>query len=432
MSRALGRNTPLGRPIAAGLGAPRTTEWPCLTAVTLGSIAFAVESWCAASSVLVLLGVHGCLPPSAADEDDPARVESSAGASAADAPQSVGSADSAQADERHVVDEDMPRPRRARHSEAVRQNAECIRCHPTAAATWRRSRHAQSFTNSAFTRGLAAEPRTFCSDCHAPELDPAKASNRAVTGLGIGCVTCHVTDDGAVLAAPLGTPRKPNAPPMGQGSTHPVRRSIPFGGLGACAGCHEFRFPGRYGDEAESFMQTTVREHLASPTADAPCAQCHMPVRDGRRSHAFAATRNPEWLRSKLTAVAARHGDHARITLEQTTPGHGFPTGDLFRRIEVGIAVVDATGTTLRRERRYLARHLVVEPGWVGRRLVRDDRVFETPVTLQFAVPPASTAIARVEWWVTYQRVLTPGRGQHRESATIESEVPLHAGELTW
>jgi hypothetical protein len=157
-----------------------------------------------------------------------------------------------------------------------------------------------------------------------------------------------------------------------------------------------------------------------------------MPVVDGRRSHAFDETRNPEWLRSKLTAVATREGDHARITLKQTAPGHGFPTGDLFRRVEVGIAVVDATGTTLHREQRYLARHFVVAPGWVGRHLVRDDRVFEAPVTLPFAVPSGDSAIARVEWWVTYQRVLTPGTGKHPETAIIESEIPLHAGELAW
>ncbi|MBW2524853.1 MAG: hypothetical protein JRI23_11785, partial [Deltaproteobacteria bacterium] len=92
----------------------------------------------------------------------------------------------------------MPRPRRARHTDAVRRDAECIRCHPIAAETWRRSRHAQSFTNPAFTRAYAAEPRTFCSDCHAPELDPAKPPDPAVTAMGIGCVTCHLTDDGAI------------------------------------------------------------------------------------------------------------------------------------------------------------------------------------------------------------------------------------------
>ncbi|MBW2526755.1 MAG: hypothetical protein JRI23_21410, partial [Deltaproteobacteria bacterium] len=275
--------------------------------------------------------------------------------------------------------------------------------------------------------------RTFCSDCHAPELDPAKPPDPAVTAMGIGCVTCHLTDDGAILAAPLGSPRKPTDPPLGEGEPHPVRRSVSFGGVGACAACHEFRFPGRYGDEPGSFMQTTVREHLASPTAEVPCARCHMPVRDGRRSHAFAETRDPEWLRSKLSAVAARHGDHVRITLEQTSPGHGFPTGDLFRRLEVGIAVVDAKGTTVSRERRYLARHFVAEPGSVGRRLIRDDRVFEEPVTVELPVAAAAgSAIARIEWWVTYQRVLTPGTGRQPETAVIESEVPLHEEQLAW
>ncbi len=383
------------------------------------------RSW--AVLTLIVTGGTACLSPSAENEGTLALpASSSASLTLYAAPTSVG-LPVARA-RKPQADTELPRPRRHRHHDAVRRNAQCVECHPTTAASWRSSRHAQSFTNAAFTRGYAAEPRAFCSDCHAPELDPEQGNERVVHELGVGCVTCHLTDDDAILAAPGAASARANAVPLGQGADHPVRRSQAFAGLGACAACHEFRFPGRYGDDPESFMQTTVSEHLASPASNKPCARCHMPVQRGSRSHAFAETRDPEWLRRKLTAVAERQDRQFRITLAQTSPGHGFPTGDLFRRLEVGITLVDATGTTVHREQRYLARHFVIEPGTPGRRLVSDNRVFDEPTTVDFAIP-GDHSTARVEWWVTYQRVLTPGTGWEPESAVIESEIRLHSGE---
>lgn len=317
----------------------------------------------------------------------------------------------------------MPRPHRDRRDAAVKLNATCESCHDEEAAGWRASRHRQAYTNTAFRDALAVEPSAFCRGCHAPESDGRKAPSKAVADLGVACVTCHVTEEGAVLAAARIGADDGGAP-------HPIRRSSDFGHTGACRGCHEFAFPGMRGGSEPELMQTTLHEHARSPAAERACADCHMPLQNGRRAHAFSHVRDPAWLRAQLRATAERAADgHVRVTLVQTAPGHAFPTGDLFRRLEVGAELRDASGRVRSRDVRHLARHFEIVSGYPERQLVGDDRVFDEPravdLTLESA-PPGST----IHWWVTYQRVATVGVGRVPAEAKIESEVPLYAGDL--
>ncbi|APR81152.1 Cytochrome C553 [Minicystis rosea] len=327
-------------------------------------------------------------------------------------------------------DATMPGPRRLRLGAAVARNATCESCHLEEADAWRASRHHQAATNDAYRAALAIEPTPFCRGCHAPESNPTQASPQAVLDLGVGCVTCHVTEEGTVLAAePEGSGKGISSAP------HTLKRSRAFATSFACAGCHEFSFPGRHGDSDGDLMQTTVTEHRNSPAAGASCASCHMPLRGGRRSHAFAEVRDPAWLRANLRATATIDAHHTvRITLTQPAPGHAFPTGDLFRGLEIGCEARDAAGRVLRREVRHLARHFEIVPGRQGRHLVRDDRVFDAPVTIEMplAIPSPPPKAARVAYWVTYQRVATVGTGTRPEDVKIESEVQLHSGALPW
>ena len=179
-------------------------------------------------------------------------------------------------------------------------------------------------------------------------------------------------------------------------------------------------------------MQTTVREHARSAAADTACADCHMPRIDGRRSHAFDMVRDPAWLRAGLDARAAIAESvpfTVRIELAQHRPAHGFPTGDLFRRLQVGVEARDAAGNVTARAARYLARKLVIAPGSPERRLVGDDRVFDAPraIDLPIAPPPPG---GRLAWWVTLQRVATTFTGEDPEAAVVESEVLIHSGAL--
>ncbi|MFO0591839.1 MAG: hypothetical protein U0441_30105 [Polyangiaceae bacterium] len=349
--------------------------------------------------------------------------------------------------------EPLPRPGRGRMLDAVKRDTECQQCHPDEAEEQRRSFHRRSAVDPAYRAAFAIEPSPFCEGCHAPEvaLDAAvvaaardshapaaaleKAAPAAVIAMGVGCVTCHVTEDGAILAAPREGGSADSASPRG----HAVRRSRAFAAAGGCAGCHEFPFPrGVVGKDDGDFMQTTVREHARSKGADRGCADCHMPLVSGRRSHAFAEVRDPAWLRERLHASAARVDEGTvRITLVQSDPGHAFPTGDLFRRLAVGCEVRSSRGEVLARDVRYPRRHFDVTTGMFGRVLTADDRVFDAPVEIDLDVSAAAERIApgggaKVRWWVIHQRVATAGAGPNPEDAKVESEVPLHRGEMAW
>ena len=180
-------------------------------------------------------------------------------------------------------------------------------------------------------------------------------------------------------------------------------------------------------------MQTTAREHQLSPARERACAECHMPRASGRRSHAFAAVRDPVWLRENLQATTELSADNRfRVTLVQPDPGHGFPSGDLFRRLEIGCEVRGADGKIEQREVRHLARHFEQVPGRSGRILMRDDRVFAEPSVVEIALSPAPLPrqSAVVSWWVSLQRVATVGSGIDPADAKVESSVPLHSGVI--
>jgi len=322
-------------------------------------------------------------------------------------------------------DAPMPRPARGRLGAAVALNAGCVSCHEREAADWRGSLHQRSDLDPAYQQAFAIEPGPFCRGCHAPEGDPGRPPPAAVRALGVGCVTCHVTDEGIVLAA--ASPVGASADAEGR-APHPLRRSRDFAAGGACAGCHEFRFPLASGDDEGAFMQTTAREHGSSAT---PCAGCHMPPVEGRRSHAFGQARDPSWLREHLEVRVEPVGDRRlRVTLRQTAPGHAFPTGDLFRRLEIGADLRSADGEVLARSRRYLARHFERVPGRRERQLTGDDRVGGEPAVVELSWESPVPRAAVVAWWVSYQRVATVGAGTDPALARVESEVRLHSGVL--
>ena len=323
----------------------------------------------------------------------------------------------------------MPGPSRGRVDAAVKENESCILCHEEQAIEWRGSLHQRSNVDPAYRQAFAIEPLPFCRGCHAPEADSQHEPPESISELGVGCVTCHVTEDGIVLAAPS---NHSNA------ASHPVKRSPVFASTGGCVNCHEFSFPGIAAgarDDDALFMQTTVREHARSSAANTPCADCHMPQVAGRRSHSFAQVRDPEWL-GKTIAVSAKRGenDSVEVTLRQTRSGHGFPTGDLFRRLEVGAELRNARGQIIRRDVQYLARHFVERPGAAGRELRGDDRLFEEPMTLDLDVAPSSknAESLSVFYWVKLQRVATVGEGSRAKDAIVESEAELHRGEFSW
>ncbi len=311
-----------------------------------------------------------------------------------------------------------PGPARARQADAVRQNDACVACHPREAAEWLGSLHQRANIEPAYRRAFAIEPMPFCRSCHAPEADPFEAPTHDVSALGVGCVTCHVTGD-TILST---TDDAPHAAP------HAVLRDVRFERSEACGGCHQFRFPNRHGDEPWDFMQTTVREHAASKHAETSCAECHMPLNDdGSRSHRFESSRDFSKLRRALEVRATR-ASGARVTIELRlrNVGHAFPTGDLFRRVEVLVEAYGDDNAVVASDRRYLARHFELTPR--GRALARDDRITDDGSTIEFDLGEVSRPFP-IAYRVAYQRVAHP-TGSDDVAAVLEADVVLSEGVL--
>jgi hypothetical protein len=329
----------------------------------------------------------------------------------------------------------MPGPRRQRGEAAVAQNAACEGCHEDVAREWRGSLHQRSNIEPAYQRAFAIEPMRFCQGCHAPESDLDADAPADVSALGVGCVTCHVTSEG-ILAAPLA----PGASiAEARGSTpHAVVRDPRFSSGDACASCHEFPFPDAGVRGSIELMQSTHTEHARSPFAETSCASCHMPAGGGgggraRRSHAFAASRDPAILQGSVRVEAQRTGrTTVRITLTPRGVGHAIPTGDLFRRIEVLAEALGPDNLVKSRAARYLTRHFRVEhrnPGVALRVLERDNRVGlhgDAPTVVDIDAGELAAG-APIAWSVTYQRVEHP-RSVGEDDAVIEGEIPIAQG----
>jgi hypothetical protein len=301
--------------------------------------------------------------------------------------------------------------------------AECRECHPEAAAQWADSRHHAAFVNPDFQRAYAREPDAsspgFCRDCHAPSLASASIETRAeAEALGVGCHDCHV-DAGVVVTGPGRAPAAPHALEVRDGFA-----------TDSCARCHEFEFPPG-SRRAGELMQLTMTEHRASPFADRSCGSCHLP----RGDHSLASTRDPEALARAVTATATREGDDLLVTLTPHEIGHAFPTGDLYRRLEIH-AERRVDGRRVASATRYLDREFVpwrARDGRINPRYrepVVDDRVREpTTVRLSLADPDHAPG-GELIWSLDYERV-DARDDLDLAASTLASEVRLAAGRCT-
>jgi len=320
-----------------------------------------------------------------------------------------------------------PSPRR---TDAAADNARCEGCHRDIAAEWRASMHRAAHTDPVYQRALAIEPLAFCRGCHAPEADPARDPPPELGALGVGCVSCHGGSHDGALAAP-----RQGASP----APHAVIRSAAFATAAACARCHEFSFPDAERRLAPLLMQSTATEHRSSLHADAACARCHMPhVGEGaarHRSHAFPASRDPALLRAAVRISAARlDAGTLEVVLSPAAVGHAFPTGDLFRRVEVLAEAVGPESQVVAEDRRHLARRFGRGEGRDGRPikvLLSDDRVSPSGAAVVRLTPGPRAAGLPIHYRVAYQRVEhSLDDGSERAVAVMEGEVVLAEGLL--
>lgn len=286
-------------------------------------------------------------------------------------------------------------------------NARCETCHEEIAAEWRASLHRRSYTDPVFQAALAIEPSPFCRGCHAPEGDPTAVSESAAE-LGVGCVTCHLRGGEVVGARALAANQE----------HHAVQLDPRFGGVEACASCHQFDFP----DHPGAAMQSTVEEHAVSKFAQQSCPSCHMPSTTGDRGvshlrHDFRVQGDATMLASAVD-VRARRGAYGtvEVVLTPARVGHAFPTGDMFRHLVVRATARDRQGKiVMSAAPLVLGRRFTVtrsQGGALDRLPVGDDRVppprpglglgDERVATLRF--PDAIDGL-EVSWEVAYRRV---------------------------
>ncbi|NUP07635.1 MAG: hypothetical protein HOW73_16430 [Polyangiaceae bacterium] len=284
--------------------------------------------------------------------------------------------------------------------DVVRENARCEQCHQEIAAEWQSSLHRLAWDDPAFQSAYALEAQSFCRECHAPEHDPEAVSNGA-RHIGVGCVTCHVQGEQIIGARSISA----------SAGHHAVAGDARLATTSACASCHQFDFR----EPQRALMQSTVDEHRASPYARETCQSCHMPtVEDAEghsyRSHDFRVQGDTALLSSAVRAEARRLGDDGIVvSLRAGRVGHAFPTGDLFRRLEVR-ARIDGDGGPIAKPV-VLARRFAMIPGENGptRIQVGDDRLPANGdprhVELHFGEEIRSRT---VQWEVAYQRMDGP------------------------
>jgi hypothetical protein len=311
-------------------------------------------------------------------------------------------------------------------------SASCTDCHAEIADEWQRSLHRRSWQDDVFQSAYAVEPLAFCRGCHAPGSDPGKLPAAEAAASGVDCVTCHVQRGGVV--GPGTHAAK---------ADHPVFADTRMATSDACSGCHQFNFPPSARQIVPQAMQSTAHEHEVSRFADTPCQSCHMPtVGDGHsthRSHDFSVLGNREMIRGAATVTASRVGaDQVAIAIAPGAIGHAFPTGDMFRRLEVRAEIRSERGEALSR----------LEPVTLGRRFADvprpgpepsfqrvqtgDDRVpapgTGAPRRVLFTVPPSSATL--LHYQVVYQRMSAPMASTYRVDRALD-EVIVAEGDIS-
>lgn len=217
----------------------------------------------------------------------------------------------------------------------------CAPCHAEIAAEWDASLHHRSFENAYFARAYSLEKTAFCRKCHAPSADPGKEPPEAARALGVGCLSCHGSPRGIVGI--VGS--------EGSANGHPVVGDSRLATTLACGGCHQFDFP--HGPGQPKPMQNTLEEHKLSSYSDLPCQDCHMKAVTGpngrsHRDHRFRVQGDPEMMAQAVRVESVRFSrGEARLSIAPGKIGHSFPTGDLFRQVEVRAFPLDGAGRPL-------------------------------------------------------------------------------------
>jgi hypothetical protein len=279
----------------------------------------------------------------------------------------------------------------------------CAQCHQEIADEQRSSLHRAAWQNGYFLRSYARERGPFCRKCHAPDADPGAEPPREAQEAGVGCSVCHVVPAGIVGS---------RAVPAREGG-HEVIGDARLATPAACAACHAFALPAPPGFDAGP-MQDTIGEHRRSAASETACQGCHMPLVPSRgggahHAHGFRVQRDRAMLAEAVVVKdAALEAGTLRLSIAPGRVGHAFPTGDLYRRVEVRAEPVDAAGRALGGgSAEVLGRTFTLKR--VGRdalvRVQMADTRLDGPRTIALALPAWAR---RARWQIVWQRLPPP------------------------
>lgn len=209
----------------------------------------------------------------------------------------------------------------------------CAQCHGEIAAEWRSSLHASAWTDPVFQAAYVREPLAFCRNCHAPLHEGDRPTGIAARD-GVSCIVCHVRG-GEILGTGTAGSRAP----------HPVKVVPALDTSAYCGSCHEFGFHTGELETAE-LQQSTLSEwraRVGDGRTTATCQSCHMPsVATGgapHRAHGFTVQKDLATIAKAVRVDVSTRRDGERVLLDATllpgNIGHAFPTGDLYRRLEL-------------------------------------------------------------------------------------------------
>ncbi len=298
----------------------------------------------------------------------------------------------------------------------------CADCHVEIAAEWRQSLHRAAWENEYFLHAYALEPLAFCRGCHAPEAHPSQEPSVEARHVGVGCTSCHVVSAGIVGTHGMAATQ----------SGHEVIGDARMATAAACGRCHDFAFPATRRPEDDR-MQKTMSEHAASVYSAKPCQECHMPLVPSQkgpahRKHDFRVFGDREFMRRAVVVEGAKiQNDGLHLDLNLGTIGHAFPTGDLYRRVEVRATPVDSQGKTIGSPSVEVLNR-IFGPAYAGPDQPipreREDRRLTGPK--QFILPlPGGTKRARYE--IVWQR-LPPVMAQKFRMKMSEHEMVVGEG----
>ena len=224
--------------------------------------------------------------------------------------------------------------------------SECKSCHSDIYAQWKKSRHANAWSNDLMQAGYIMEPEPFCALCHAPYqeqwaeiqsndewyksqhptngslLTSVQKKPEPLSDEGITCTTCHFRNGAIVSNKPVSF------------AAHPVVTDSFMGTSEFCKDCHDFPILEVHNGDVHTSttaMQTTYTEWLAwtEDGGQSSCQDCHMP--SGR--HTFHGANHRPLLDNSIAITREQQGDVATFTISSVGVGHNLPSGDILRRI---------------------------------------------------------------------------------------------------